>query len=98
MDNIDTSRKGLIMDFLKGIGINISENHAEELSDEFVSHIYLETELTAPISIKDECEKCKVLQSENEKLKQDINIYKKSVLSRRSANSVWIENGKVMYD
>lgn len=46
----------------------------------------------------EKCDKCQKLEREIERLKEEISTYQDSVKTRRNANNVWIDNGRVMYD
>jgi hypothetical protein len=44
------------------------------------------------------CENCNKLKNEILEFKNEIKTYQTSVLKRRNANKVWVENGDVMYE
>lgn len=45
----------------------------------------------------EKCTKCQSLEREIERLKEEIATYQDSVKTRRNANEVWVEDGRVMY-
>lgn len=95
----ETMRIESMTEILDELGISASEEQIKQIVEDFSLHIEMESELSSYqlIGHKEECSKCKRLESEINELKDNIEVYRKSVMSRRKTDQVWIENGSVMY-
>ena len=86
-------------EILDELGISATDEQVKQIVEDFSLHIEMENELSSyqHIEHKEECSKCKRLESEINELKSNIEVYRKSVMSRRNTDRVWIENDSVMY-
>ena len=86
-------------EILNEYGISATEEQIKQIVEDFYSHIEMEREMSSYqyIGQKEECSKCKIFEAEIKYLKNDIDVYRKSVMIRRKTDQVWIEKGSVMY-
>lgn len=96
----ESIRVEIMSEILSELGISATNEQIKQITENFSSHIEMENELSSyqHIGHKEECIKCKRLESEIKQLERNIDIYRKSVMKRRNTDDVWIENGTVMYD
>ncbi|MFW6130531.1 MAG: hypothetical protein ACOC56_05040 [Atribacterota bacterium] len=86
-------------EILDELGISATNEQIKQIVEYFLLHIEMENELSSyqHIGHKEKCSKCKILELEIKELESNIEVYRKSVMSRRKTDQVWIENDSVMY-
>jgi predicted nucleic-acid-binding Zn-ribbon protein len=81
------------------LGIIATKEQIEKVVEDFSTHIEMEGELSSyqHIGHKEECSKCKNLEYKLNESERQNEVFRKSVMSRRKTDSVWIEGDSVMY-
>jgi len=90
----------VLQEILGDLGIDITPEQAKEVSDGFIHHLQMEREMDSYqfSGHKQECDKCKRLESELKDVKRREAIYENSVKERTGAEFVYIEGDRVKYD
>lgn len=95
----------LIMENLEEIfesaGVTATPAQMTQIGNDIKHNLEMEQELhSSSIACRkpEKCTKCQSLEREIERLKDEIATYQDSVKTRRNANEVWVENGRVMYN
>jgi len=82
-------------------GVVATPAQMEQIGNDIKHSLDMERELhdnSIPYRKPDKCQKCESKDSEIKRLKEEIATYQDSVKTRRNANNVWVDNGRVMYD
>jgi len=89
-----------MLEILQDNQLHVSDQTAKNIAVSFKDHIDIcnEIQLNGIIDKNKKCQKCDQFESEIKKLKNDIDAFKDSVKKRTGAVSVYVENGKVLYD
>ena len=88
-----------LTEILDEIGLSATPEQIQKIEKDFSLHIEMESEMSSyqHIGFKEECSKCKALESELKDVRKERDVYQNSVKQRRHTDCVWVENGEVMY-
>jgi len=86
-------------EILQEIGIQVTSEQIEKIVNDFSTHIEMESELDSyqHIGYKEECSRCKTLESKLKDCEKENEVFRNSVKQRRNTDRVWIEGDSVMY-
>ena len=89
-----------LSEIFSDVGLDATDEQIQQIVKDFSFHIEMEREMDSyqHVGFKEECSKCKLLEYKLEEAAKERDVYKNSVMQRRKARSVWIENDSVMYD
>lgn len=87
-------------EILYSVGIIATPEQIATIVKDFSFHIDMEREMSSyqHVGFKEECSKCKSLESQLKEVKAERDVYQNSVKQRRHANNVWIEGDTVRYE
>jgi len=85
-------------EIFESAGVIATPAQMEEIGNNIKDGLEMEREMYYNSVVSRTPEKCQNLEREIERLKEEISTYQDSVKTRRKANNVWIDNGRVMYD
>ncbi len=88
-----------LTEILDEIGLQAAPEQISKIEKDFSFHIEMESEMSSyqHIGFKEECSKCKALESELKDVRKERDVYQNSVKQRRNTDRVWVENDEVMY-
>ena len=89
-----------LSEILSDMGLQATPEQVEKIVNDFSFHIEMEREMDSyqHFGHKEECQKCKKLKAELSEVKKERDVYHDSVKRRRSASSVWVQDGEVRYE
>lgn len=89
-------------EIFESAGVTATPAQMEQIGNDIKHGLDMERESyynsVAPSRKPEKCSKCQSLECEIEQLKEEIATYQDSVKTRRKANEVWVEDGRVMYN
>ena len=100
MSETEKIRGEAMEEILSNLGINVSIEQAQQIATDFKYHLDMEGEMESHrfAGFKEECSSCKSLEQKLKDANESIEVFRNSVMKRRNASSVWIENGEVKYE
>lgn len=89
-----------LADIFQELGIVATVDQIEKAANDFYQHIEMESEQQAyqHVGRKEECPKCKLLESQLKEVTEEKNVYQNSVKRRRNAERVWVSGNEVRYE
>jgi hypothetical protein len=93
-------RSEAMADILDGLGISATPEQIQSMVKDFSNHLDMEQEMSSyqHAGNKEECSKCKSLQSKIVDLEKENDVFRNSVKRRRHADRVWTQGDSVMYE
>ena len=92
---------GNLDEIFESAGVTATPAQIEQIGNDIKHSLEMERELhSSSVAYRkpEKCNKCESLEREIERLKEEITVYNDSVKTRRKANEVWVEDGRVMYN
>ena len=87
-------------EIFESAGVTATPAQMEQIGNDIKDGLDMEREMyynsVAPSRKPEKCNKCQILEREIERLKEEIGTYQDSVKTRRKANEVWVEDGRVI--
>lgn len=87
-------------EILSDAGIEASADQIKDISEAFALHLEMEREIGFNQHFRrseEACSKCSSLTRKLKEANEIIEVYRSSVMARRNASEVWIENDEVKY-
>jgi len=87
-------------EIFESAGVIATPAQMEQIGNDIKDGLEMEREMyynSVVSRTPEKCVKCQNLESEIERLKEEIGAYRDSVKKRRNATEVWIEDGDVRY-
>ena len=95
-----TIRIECLSEIFEELGIIATPEQIEKVVVDFSLHLEMENELSSyqHIGFKEDCSNCKKLEYKLKESEMENEVFRKSVMSRRKTDMVWIEDDSVMYE